>query len=187
MAYILKLDKIYKQIRRDPDTEHPGGRSTLIPIRNLYVGGTHTEAVYMDHYLSINTFDESIPLKVADYTTRNEEAIDKMGVTFLGMDRYRSIRFDTYTVSSIPDQTDHTGVKFLGIDKYRSVRFESYQTEYIPDQIDHTGVKFLGIDKYKSIRFTSSPYTTTKTNDGPTHSITITEFDATALTITNGG
>ena len=157
MAYILKLDKIYKQIRRDPDTEHPGGRSTLIPIRNLYVGGTHTEAVYMDHYLSINTFDESIPLKIADYTTTNEEAIDTMGVTFLGMDRYRSIRFDTYSVTSIPDQTDHTGVKFLGIDKYRSVRF------------------------------TSSPYTTTKTNDGPTHSITITEFDATALTITNGG
>ena len=63
MADYYKSKEVYKQ-HRNLDHE-----STIIPVRGLYVSGTHLEAVYEDHVITVTGFTSS-PLEFYDYTTK---------------------------------------------------------------------------------------------------------------------
>ena len=187
MPYIQKSDEIYKQIRKDPDEQHPGGKPTLIPFRGLQVAGTHTEPVYMDHYLTITAFDESRPLSAVDYTTESIDLQDDTNVKFLGVVKNRHLVFTTYQRNILPDQTVDTNVKFLGVVKNRHLVFTTYGRQYPTYQKIDTHVKFLGVVKNRHLVWGIKPQSISYVKDGPTHSITITEFSSNELTIENGG
>lgn len=63
MADYYRSKEVYKQ-HRNLDHE-----STIIPVRGLYVSGTHLEAVYEDHVITVTGFTSS-PLEFYDYTTK---------------------------------------------------------------------------------------------------------------------
>ena len=63
MADYYRSKEVYKQ-HHNLDHE-----STIIPVRGLYVSGTHLEAVYEDHVITVTGFTSS-PLEFYDYTTK---------------------------------------------------------------------------------------------------------------------
>lgn len=154
MSYIEKSEEIYKQVRKNKTPENPGGDPTLIPLRSMWVSGTHTEPVYKDHYITLTNFNSNTAT-VADYTTKRE-------IT-----------------------TDDTCVHFLGIEKIQHLDITTYGRQYMPNQTDDTCVHFLGIEKIQHLEFGENVQKNKNTDDGPTHSITVTGFNSNAVTVTS--
>lgn len=184
MSYIEKSEEIYKQVRKNKTPENPGGDPTLIPLRSMWVSGTHTEPVYKDHYITLTNFNSNTAT-VDDYTTKHETTTDDTCVHFLGIEKIQHIGIIDYHRRTLPNQTDDTCVHFLGIEKIQHLNITTYGRYYMPNQTDDTCVHFLGIEKIEHLTFGEKVQKNKNTNDGPTHSITVTGFDSNAVTVTS--
>ena len=182
MSYIEKSKEIYKQIRKNKTEQNPGGDPTLIPLRSMWVSGTHTEPYYIDHYMTVTEFS-STPATVADYVSNYVEDTIDTNLKFMGVNKTRNINVVTYHRNTMPDQKDNIGLKFLGINESWNMKIVTYGRQYPEDQKDYLGLKFLGINKSWRLVIGEKKETVKNTDDGPTHSVTITEFNSNSPTI----
>ena len=182
MSYIEKSKEIYKQIRKNKTEENPGGDPTLIPLRGMWVSGTHTEPVYMDHYMTVTAFT-STPAVAVDYVSKYIEHTENTNLKFMGINKSWHMNIVTYHRNTMPDQTDNTNLKFLGVNKSWHMNIVTYGRQYPEDQKDYLGLKFMGINMTRRIVIGEKTTSAKNTDDGPTHSITITGFTSTDPTI----
>ena len=132
MQFIQPSSEIYKMFRGSPTPEYPGGEPILVPIRGLYVSGTHTEPVYIDHYTTIVEFTENTPITIVNLENTSVDFNVMDNVHFVGMERTNS----TYSVSYSTAKTSENvmdNVHFVGMEKTNTM----YSVSKVTDHADN--------------------------------------------------
>ena len=179
MPYIQKSIEVYKQFRGQKTEEYPGGIPLLVPVRGLYVSGTHTEPYFIDHNLTITNFTSNT-MTVSDYTeigkSINEgENLHLVGIDFVTRNRY--VRFSSTSKDFNPESNIHlVGVDFVTRNRYTSFSTKNYNLN--PESNIHlVGIDFVTRNKY------GYPQSVSRTQQGPTHCLTIQVFTSNTITV----
>lgn len=134
MSGIHKSKEVYKY------TNTAQGKR-LVPVRGLYVSGTHLEPWYIDHAVTIDAFTTT-EAKCVRYTSRAESLSAEHIVKMLNVDT-GTVNIDYYTIGSVTLKTDHM-VKMLNVD-IGTVNVETYTSVAKTLKADHI-VKMLNVD-----------------------------------------
>lgn len=134
MSGIHKSKEVYKY------TNTAQGKR-LVPVRGLYVSGTHLEPWYIDHTITIDAFTTT-DAKCVRYTSREESLPADHMVKMLSVDT-GAVTVDYYTKGSATLKADHM-VKMLNVD-VGTVTIETYTSSSVSLKADHM-VKMLNVD-----------------------------------------
>lgn len=138
MAGYYKSKEVYKQ-HRDALVNEPH----IIPVRGLYVSGTHTEPVYQDHDVTITNIDSS-PIQYVDLIETTANRHIGQSLNLIDFYTFGTIHSVTYSKASADR---HIGQSLNLIDFYTfgNLTVESY-TSTTADR--HIGQSLNLIDFY---------------------------------------
>lgn len=174
MANIHKSKEVYKY------TDTANGNK-LVPVRGLYVSGTHKEPWYIDHAITITGFTSTEEI-VASYTAAETDVVDNdsalvfTGISFTDVDlvNYYSDSMNLYDsdVTSDDSALSFTGLSFIGIDmvSYYSSNESVYDSQVYSNDSVLEFVSFsTTMSSYMNLQVIKKP-------QNPQPAITLTQF-----------
>ena len=155
MASYYKSKEVYKQHRNQ------NNQSEIIPVRGLYVSGTHLEPLYQDHNITVTDFT-STAVSIADLIETDRD-MELHGCNVLDFDMINNIDIVQYTRATAT-LSDLHGCNILDFDMINNIDIYSYQkTETtLPDM---HGNNVLDFDIENSFDITQLTSTDAKTMD----------------------
>ena len=114
-AGYYKSKEVYKQHRNPEHDNQP----ELVPVRGLYVAGTHVEPLYQDHNVTITSYTSS-NLNVVDYVEADTNAELGRTLNTLNFESFNgNIDFVSYQKAEASAETGHT-LNTLNFDVFNS-------------------------------------------------------------------
>ena len=170
MSGYHKSIEVYKFLRKN-------GVPVIVPIRNLYVSGTHMDVMYIDHNVTIVDYT-STQLELYDYTEQTVEVPTDHQFNIIGIGIADTTTFTNYTTETVDVPVDHQ-FNIIGININNETTFTEYGNETVDVPIDHQfNVIGVALETYMSA--VSIPTVEKKVTD---HMLTIADFTSTALEI----
>lgn len=176
-AGYYKSKEVYKQHRNPEHDNQP----ELVPVRGLYVAGTHVEPLYQDHNVTITSYTSS-NLNVVDYVEANTDAELGHTINMLNFESFGgNIDYVQYSKAETTRELGHTlnALNFESFDG--NIDFVSYQKAEASAETGHT-INTLNFDVFNSniqvIRYQDLVH------DGNEPCITIVGFTSSAISVT---
>lgn len=173
MGNIHKSREVYKY------TPTATGKK-LVPIRGLYVSGTHLEPYYIDHYITIDAFTTNEPT-ITDLTTSSVDFPPWHAISFIGADIVNGVNVDWYTTSSVELEPWHA-ISFIGAEIANGVDVEWY-TASVKELEPWHAISFIGAEIVNGVDV--DWYTTSTASIGIQPGIELVSFTATDVTVEN--
>ena len=88
------------------------GNITIIPVRGLYISGTHLEPAYWDHNVTITGISSTDGVTVVDYVDTTKSTYDYSGIRFIDCAWQHPLTVVDYS-SSTHYMYDYSGIRFI--------------------------------------------------------------------------
>jgi hypothetical protein len=88
------------------------GNITIIPVRDLYISGTHLEPAYWDHNVTITGISSTDGVTVVDYVNTTKSTYDYSGIRFIDCTWQHPLTVVDYK-SSTHYMYDYSGIRFI--------------------------------------------------------------------------
>lgn len=171
MSGYHKSIEVYKFLRKN-------GVPVIVPIRSLWVSGSHMDVAYIDHNVTIIGFTSS-PIELYDYTERTVDVPSDHQFNIIGMSADGDITFIEYTQQVADVPSDHQ-FNIIGISSEDDITFTPYASTTIDVPSDHQ-FNILGLTYDGTVDAIDAPII--DANLVPDHMLTISDFTSTSLVI----
>ena len=178
MAGYRKAKEIYMFHRNVND------EITIIPIRGLYVSGTHYDPVFEDHNMTITQMTSDGNISIVDFTEVSHNITDPSGDLFIDTTWNTSLTVTDYHITSLSH--DDTATRFINATWETLMTITEYQTVSVNH--DDTATRMIYVDWNTVMNISPKPEPVQPdTYQSSDHNVSILEMSSTNSTIITEG
>lgn len=170
MSGYHKSIEVYKFLRKN-------GVPVIVPIRNLYVSGTHMDVAYIDHNVTITEFTSS-SLELYDYTELTVDVPTEHQFNIIDVELDSLLTFVNYTSAETSVPTEHQ-FNILDVELESSLTFTEFGNVTVDVPTEHQ-FNILDVELENQMTMVNNTHTKKAVTD---HMLTISDFTSTSLVI----